>query len=72
MRIADHGPGVAPDEIDHITERFYRGRGRGDSPDQGAGLGLFIAKTLMEKMGGNLVAENTGAGLSVTLMIKLC
>lgn len=72
MRIADHGPGVPADEIDLITNRFYRGRQWADSPEDGAGLGLFIAKTLMENMDGKLMVENTDDGFAVTLLIKLC
>ena len=72
MRIADHGPGVYADEIGLITNRFYRGRRAAGSAEDGAGLGLYIAKTIMEKMDGNLTVENTGDGFAVTLFIKLC
>ena len=71
MKISDHGPGVPPDEIGQITDKFYRTRKWADSSVGGSGLGLYIAKTLMEKMGGQLFAENTGDGLCVTLMIRL-
>ena len=71
MKISDHGPGVPPDEIGLITNRFYRGRKWIDSVEDGSGLGLYVAKTLMEKMDGNLFVENTGDGLCVTLLIKL-
>ncbi len=71
MTIEDHGPGVGDDEISHITERFYRGRSGAGSDIEGSGLGLYIAKTLMENMGGQLLVENTGSGLCVTLLIKL-
>ncbi|MBO4266767.1 MAG: sensor histidine kinase [Lachnospiraceae bacterium] len=71
MKIADHGEGVPDDEIEHITDRFYRGKKWLNSPEEGNGLGLFIARTLMEKMDGGLVLDNTGDGLCVTLLIKL-
>lgn len=71
MKISDHGPGVPPDEIEQITDKFYRTRKWAGSSVGGSGLGLYIAKTLMEKMDGQLLVENTGEGLCVTLMMKL-
>ena len=71
MRILDHGPGVADDETELVTTRFYRSRQFADDGSDGRGLGLYSAKTIMEKMGGQLLVENTGEGFCVTLLIKL-
>jgi signal transduction histidine kinase len=71
MRILDHGPGVADDETELVTNRFYRSRQFADDGSDGRGLGLYAAKTIMEKMGGQLLVENTGEGFCVTLLIKL-
>ena len=71
MKIADHGPGVPPDEIGLITGKFYRGRQWAGSVEDGSGLGLYVAKTLMENMDGNLFVDNAADGLCVTLLIKL-
>ena len=71
MKITDHGEGVPEDEIDLIMNRFYRGRKWADSPEEGNGLGLFMARMLMEKMDGKLFVENTGEGLCATLLIRL-
>lgn len=70
MRIADQGPGVEHDEIELITNKFYRGRRWADSNTDGNGLGLYIAKTLMEKMNGTL-SVSAGEGFAVTLVIPL-
>ncbi len=70
MKISDHGPGVGSDELEHITEQFYRGR-MADEAGEGSGLGLYVAKTLTEKMNGGLVVENTQDGLSVTILVRL-
>ena len=70
MRIADLGQGVPADEIELITNKFYRGRAWAESSTDGNGLGLYIAKTLMKKMNGDLTAENDG-GLAITLIIPL-
>ncbi len=71
MLIEDHGPGVPASEIDLITNKFYRGRDWQDTDKDGNGLGLYIAKTLMIKMNGDLIAESDGAGLAITLVIPL-
>lgn len=71
MLIEDHGPGVPASEIDLITNKFYRGRDWQDTDKDGNGLGLYIAKTLMIKMNGDLIAESDGTGLAITLVIPL-
>ena len=68
MVIADRGSGVPDDEIELITNKFYRGREHSDK--EGSGLGLYIAKMLMDKMGGELSVKND-SGLRITLLIPL-
>lgn len=70
MRLQDHGNGVSSEEIELITNKFYRGKEWADSEKDGNGLGLYIAKSLMKKMNGDLTAESDG-GLAVTLVIPL-
>ncbi len=70
MRLHDHGQGVPNDEIELITNKFYRGKAWADSSKDGNGLGLYIAKMLMKKMNGDLTAESDG-GLAITLIIPL-
>ena len=71
MEIKDHGPGVPSEELDLITNKFYRGKDWQETDKDGNGLGLYIAKTLMQKMNGDLVAESDGDGLAITLIIPL-
>lgn len=71
MEIKDYGPGVPSEELDLITNKFYRGKNWQDTDKAGNGLGLYIAKTLMQKMNGDLLAESDGEGLSITLIIPL-
>lgn len=70
MTIKDLGPGVSDDELPLITNKFYRGKAQLESNADGNGLGLYIARTLMEAMGGELLTESKG-GFSVTLLIPL-
>lgn len=63
----DEGPGIAPEELPHVFDRFYRGTRR-DVP--GSGLGLAIAKLAVERAHGTIGAENAppkGARFTITL-----
>ena len=71
MRICDHGPGVPEEELSLITNKFYRGKQWVESGEDGSGLGLYIARMLMEKMDGELLPMNTGDGFDITLLIPL-
>jgi signal transduction histidine kinase len=59
LRVCDQGPGVDPQERELIFERFQRGRSTGGQA--GFGLGLAIGRELAERMGGELVLEETDA-----------
>jgi two-component system sensor histidine kinase RegB len=75
--ITDDGPGIAPQIIRHLGEPYITSRPRlpdkefnGES--EGMGLGFFIAKTLLERVGGNLALKNktppaTGAIIEISL-----
>ena len=71
MQLSDHGPGVPAGELDLITNKFYRGKDWENSEKDGHGLGLYIAKSLMQRMNGDLIAESNGEGLVITLVIPL-
>ena len=71
MKIRDYGPGVPEEELDLITNKFYRGKKQKDSNADGSGLGLYIARILMEKMNGELIPSNQDKGFAVTLLIPL-
>jgi signal transduction histidine kinase len=71
MSVKDSGPGIPDNELNLVTNKFYRGKEWEESKEEGSGLGLYIAKTLMEKMDGELILESKGDGLKVILMIPL-
>jgi two-component system sensor histidine kinase KdpD len=53
--VVDHGPGLAPGEENKVFQKFYRGPGTAPG---GLGLGLSIARQLVEAHGGAIVAQN--------------
>ncbi|HCC35221.1 MAG TPA: two-component sensor histidine kinase [Ruminococcaceae bacterium] len=59
LRIEDTGGGIAPEDLPHIFERFYRGRRAGADS---VGIGLAMAKSIIEKNGGSIQAYNSDAG----------
>jgi signal transduction histidine kinase len=67
VRVADEGPGVAPEEREHIFERFHRGKA--SSAESGFGLGLAIGRELAERMGGRLQLEDRGVGACFALTL---
>ena len=71
VEIRDYGSGVSSDAIELLCNKFYRGDNAKESQKEGEGLGLYIAKLLMEKMGGALAVYNRPDGFSVKLMLRL-
>lgn len=71
MDLRDYGPGVSDEELPLVTGKFYRGRSEEISMQDGSGLGLYIAKNLLERMGGELLCSNANPGFRVSLMLPL-
>jgi signal transduction histidine kinase len=70
--ITDTGLGIAPQDLRSIFERFYRSDKARSHHGQGAGLGLAIAKQLVEAQGGRVSATSTlGEGTTITLQIPV-
>jgi signal transduction histidine kinase len=64
VEVQDEGPGIPPEELDRVWEKFFRGAGvEGLSVTQGTGLGLAVVKTLVEAQGGTVgVWSEVGRG----------
>jgi two-component system phosphate regulon sensor histidine kinase PhoR len=69
VSVSDHGNGIPPEALDHLFERFYRVEGGGTAV-KGAGLGLFICKSLVEAHGGHISVVST-AGVGSTFWFTL-
>ena len=69
ISVSDQGPGIDNTEIDHIFEKFYRGKGQ-RSRVHGTGMGLPIAKAIVESHGGTMrVVSRPGQGSVFTFSL---
>ncbi len=67
LTVADSGPGIPPEDMPHMFERFYRADRSRSRASGGSGLGLAIVRQLMEAMGGRVEVESQpGRGAAFT------
>ena len=65
ISVQDSGPGIAPEDLPHIFDRFYKSR---DS--RGMGLGLSIARFIVEAHGGEIAVESSeGKGTTISFSL---
>ncbi len=70
IEVNDTGKGIAPEELDRVFERFYRGSGALES--EGFGLGLSIAKRMVQVMGGEIgVRSEPGKGSTFWVRLRV-
>ncbi len=72
MAVRDYGPGIAPEHLPRLTERFYRVDVADSRAQGGTGLGLALVKHVLNRHGGRLTIESTpGAGATFTMHMPL-
>lgn len=72
ITVSDHGSGILPEDIHHIFKRFYRSKSSVDG--QGVGLGLPLAKSIIEGQGGTISVRSNpkeGTAFTISLLTKL-
>ena len=64
--ISDNGPGIPAETVDRIFDRYFTTK----KPGEGTGLGLFVTKSLVESIGGNInVTDRVGGGTTFTVTL---
>jgi PAS domain S-box-containing protein len=71
IRVIDHGSGIPVDQLEHIFERFSRGTQSSSHWTRGYGLGLYIARKLMQAHNGTIRAEHREHGACFVLSLWL-
>jgi len=69
ISVSDRGPGFRPDELEKVFRKYYRGRA-GTAAVEGTGMGLAIARGIVEAHGGTIKAGNRPGG-GATILISL-
>lgn len=70
IEVADTGPGIAPQHLARVFERFYRVDGARTRASGGTGLGLSLVRNAVERSGGTVeIASETGHGTTITLRL---
>lgn len=72
VSVSDMGPGIPADELPHIFERFYQGSTKSKHSTPGSGLGLALAKKVVEAHGGRIWIESeVKKGTTVRFILRL-
>ena len=69
LSVQDQGPGIAPADIPHIFEKFYRGST--STASKGSGLGLAIVDAMVKLSGGTIAVQSSPAGTVFTITLPL-
>ncbi len=71
MRLTDTGIGLSQDDIHHLFGKFARGSGGQRQNTEGSGLGLYVAKRMLEAQGGKMWVDSRGVGQGSTFFVEL-
>lgn len=70
LEIFNEGEHIPPQDLEHIWDAFYRtDKARTRNGKNNVGLGLYIVKTVIDKLGGSCCIENTDGGVTVTVTL---
>jgi signal transduction histidine kinase len=71
IRVRDNGQGIAPQSLPNVFEMFYQASGPGQLSNSGLGVGLSLAKKLVEMHSGTISVESPGLNMGSTFTVRL-
>jgi len=71
IEVRDHGPGVPPEQLAHLSEAFYRPDSARQRASGGVGLGLYLVRLVAQAHGGRFAVRNAQPGLAVSLELPV-
>ncbi|RJP78412.1 MAG: sensor histidine kinase [Candidatus Zixiibacteriota bacterium] len=71
LEVTDHGAGLEKGDTERIFERFYRADNDATRRARGTGLGLYLARVMVESFGGKISARSPGPGQGSTFIVEL-
>ncbi len=72
LQVADTGPGISPEQLPHIFDRFFQGHHTDVSTRQGTGIGLFLVAEFSKLLGGSVTVDSLpGQGTTFTVSLPL-
>lgn len=71
IEVRDHGIGIPQKEYHKIFQRFYRGRSKEVAKQEGAGVGLYLTRKILEEQGGSIMATSGEYGSTLILHLSL-
>ncbi|MBP6974429.1 MAG: HAMP domain-containing histidine kinase [Candidatus Pacebacteria bacterium] len=71
ISVKDSGIGITPEDLPHVFSKFYRSQNARHTDTEGMGIGLFMAKNIIEKHNGRIWAESYGENKGSTFSIAL-
>ena len=71
LQVRDNGRGIAPELLPRLFDPFWQAPGSGDKGARGLGLGLALAKSLVELHGGSIAAHSDGPGTGAEFIVRL-
>lgn len=71
VSVVNRGTTVAPEELERVFDKFYRGGSSANT--RGAGLGLYLVRKIIEQLGGSVtLASDAGQSTTATIKLPLC
>jgi signal transduction histidine kinase len=70
IAVIDEGPGIAPEHVPHVFDRFYKADASRAGVSGGSGLGLSIVKAIVERHGGRIAVDSRPGRTAFTIELK--